>query len=223
MSPTEFSRWTDNTEGVANIVCITNGVGQTILGSPYAIHHGNPNTLFVPSWMIRELDLDNEHCRLERVEPSMCTGLTLQPHTSEHLSAEDPQELLRDAFEQYSCLTPGTTVPLWIETHQITVTIVQLSPTPNTTLCIRNCELTLDLLRPLDMPDVEDTGPDVGNIVHAGAGVPAFPAFPAFPAVNAVAAATDIPAIATPAIDHVARRALMAAAARRRLQKIEAE
>jgi len=33
------------------------------------------------------------------------------------------------------------------------VTIAELGPIPNRTLCIRNCELSLDLLRPLDMPE----------------------------------------------------------------------
>ena len=199
MGAAQFSEWTDNTDGIANIVSVHNAVGQSIAGTPYSVHHGSANTLYMPSWMIRELELDNDNCGIERVTPGPCTGLVLQPHTSEHITAEDPQELLRDAFENYSCLTPGTTIPLWIGTQQITVTIVQLTPTPNTTLCIRNCELTLELLRPLDMPEPVAV-PVVPVIPVAGAGAP-------------ISVVATVPA----PIDIAARRALMAAAARSRM------
>jgi len=208
MSPDQFRVWTENAEGVANIVRIQNSLGHSVLGTPHAIHHGPPKTLFIPSWMIQELTEDTEHCILERAEPGMCTGFVLQPHTSEHLAFADPQEALRDAFEQYSCLTPGTTIPIWIGTHTMTVSIAQMSPTPDTTLCIRNCELTLELLRPLDMPEEKEEPVSV----VAGAGpVKA-------DAVNEIIE-KQVP------IDAVARRALMAAAARKRLEasKIEAE
>jgi hypothetical protein len=153
-SPAQFRTWTDTTEeGVATLLHLTNEEAQTTVGCIFGVHHSEETDIvFIPNWMYQELG--DGTIIAEKAQPSLCTNLVLQPHTSEHLAPEieDPQELLRDAFERYSCLTPGTTIPLWIG-KQITVTIAELGPIPNRTLCIRNCELSLDLLRPLDMPE----------------------------------------------------------------------
>jgi hypothetical protein len=157
----EYERWVMSCEpGQANIVRLTNGVDQSVIGSVYNMHHNDeePDTIFVPSWMFQELQFDDEYVTIERHMPSLCTGLTIQPHTSDHIHAPDPQELLRDAFEQYSCLTMGQTIPLWIsypEPHTFHVTITNLNPgaQDGETLCIQSCEVELDLLRPLDLPE----------------------------------------------------------------------
>ena len=150
-----YERWVTSSEpGIVNIVQLTNGVDQTVVGSIYSVHQDDEDVIYVPDWMYKMLDYDAEHITLTRYEASLCTGLTILPHTSDHIHAPDPQELLRDAFEQYSCLTPGQTLQLWItfpEPHAFTVTITQLAPR-DTTLCIRNCEVELELLPPLDLP-----------------------------------------------------------------------
>lgn len=156
-SPAQFRTWTDSMEeGVATLLHLTNEEAQSTVGCIFGVHHSaETDVIFVPSWMYQELGEGN--IIAEHAQPGLCTNLVLQPHTSEHLNADDPQELLRDAFERYSCLTPGTTIPLWIGNQtQIMVTIAELGPVPNTTLCIRNCELSLDLLRPLDMPEEKE-------------------------------------------------------------------
>jgi hypothetical protein len=122
-----------------------------MIGCVYGVHHSHDtDCIYVPNWMCMELG--EGHLILEKAQPSLCSSMAIQPHTSEHISADDPQELFRNAFENYSCLTPGTIIPLWIG-KQVYVTIVELGPSKHQTLCIRNCEVTLDLMCPLDMPE----------------------------------------------------------------------
>ena len=82
-----------------------------------------------------------------------CWHNILQPHTSDHLSAAvtSAEDFFRDACENYSCLQAGETIPLWVG-KQIDVTIQGLEPAGTEPLCIRNCEIELELLPPLDMP-----------------------------------------------------------------------
>lgn len=148
-----FESWvTSSDPGVATLLKLTNGVGQSVIGAVYSIHHNmtDIDTIYIPSWMYKEIDCDT--CvTLTRVTPSLCSGLVIQPHTSDHLSVADPQELLRNAFERYSCLTPGHILPVWIG-HAFTVTIASLKPRNDETLCILNCEVELELMPPLDLP-----------------------------------------------------------------------
>lgn len=139
--------------GLLQLFQLTNRVDQSIVGSVHGIHSGEPDTVYVPNWMFQCLDLD-DNVELTPFQPSLCTRITIQPHTSDHLHADDPQELLRDAFERYACITMGATIPLWIGLPlPFTVTITDVNPNTNNTLCIRNCEIELELLRPLDMPE----------------------------------------------------------------------
>lgn len=156
----DYEHWiTSSDPGIATIVKLTNGVEQSVVGLVYSMHHNqdqdhDQDCIYVPNWMYKSLHFDDEHVTITRFEGSLCTGLTIQPHTSDHLTAPDPQELLRDGFEQYSCLNPGQEVPLWItypEPHIFYVTVAKLMPL-DTTLCIRNCEMELELLPPLDLP-----------------------------------------------------------------------
>lgn len=148
----EFERYIQESEpGVVALFRIVNAVEQSVVGTLYNPHTQDTDTLYMPQWMISCLDLDDS-VTLELVQPSLCTRIVLQPHTSEHIHAEDPQELLRDAFERYTCVTSGSTIPLWVGTP-MDVTIVSVFPESDAPLCIRNCEIELELLRPLDMPE----------------------------------------------------------------------
>jgi hypothetical protein len=154
-----FQNWISSDAGTVTFVQLKNRVDQSVIGCVYGVHHGDPETLYVPQWICDALDFDSDHIELERVTPSMCTGIVLQPHTSDHICAADPQEFLRDGFEQYSALTPGQTLDLWvgedrtndIQGHVMTCTVLRLLPS-NETLAIRNCEMTLELMPPLDTP-----------------------------------------------------------------------
>lgn len=153
LNQAEFEHWLTSTEpGNISLLQITNSLDQAAIGCPYAIHMNSdyPDTIYIPSWMYARLDMD-DNVQIQRFQPSLCSGLTLQPHTSDHLTLPDPETALRDAFERYACLMPGMDIPLWIG-HAFHVTIAELTPQSNTPLCIRNCELELDLLPPLDTP-----------------------------------------------------------------------
>lgn len=151
LSDSEFEHWVTSSDlGVVTLLEIKNGVEQKVVGSAYGVHNTEEkDVIYVPNWMYKLLDLDDT-ITLSRFNPSLCTGLTIQPHTSDHLLLEEPELSLRNAFENYSCLTPGQEIPLWIG-HSFVVTIADLKPTQGT-LCIRNCELELELLPPLDAP-----------------------------------------------------------------------
>jgi hypothetical protein len=202
----------DAEPGIVHMLEIVNGVDQRTVGCIYGVHHGDEDVLYVPQWMYDELLMDDAHITLRPISPSPCTGLMIQPHTSDHVHAEDPQELLREAFEQYSCLTPDTTIPLWLESQQkqVQVTIMEVRPHTGETRCIRNCEIELELMRPLDMP-LPALAPT--------AALPE-PASASAPASFAGAGCVLDPGIAVePTAD---RRQMMAEAARRRLKNTSA-
>lgn len=210
-SPTHFRLLTEDAEpGITTLLHLTNEDAQTTVGCIYGVHHSSEtDLLYVPHWMYNELG--DGAVIVEPAQLGLCTRLVLQPHTSEHLSVEDPQELLRDAFERYSCLTPGTTIPLWIG-HAITVTISELGPVPNMALCIRNCELTLELLRPLDMPDEEPVAEPPAAVEPAAVEPTAVePSAAVEPAAEPVVAPTNT------IVDTRPRHVIMAEAARKRL------
>ena len=152
LDKSEFEHWvTSSEEGIVNVLELTNGVQQTAIGHPYNVHHNeDPSVVYVPNWMYKRLDLDDANVTLTRFQPSLCTGFSLQPHTSDHLTFQDPETTLRNAFENYSCLMPSTEIPLWIG-YAFYVTIDSVKPV-NEPVCIRNCEVELDLLPPLDAP-----------------------------------------------------------------------
>ena len=145
-------RITQSEPGTIALVQLTNSVEQTAIGSVYGIHTNEeePDTIYVPSWIYKQLEID-ESVQISRIQPALCTGLTIQPHVSDHLMLSDPVITLRNAFEKYSCLTPGLEIPLWIG-YTFPVTIVTLQPSNQSPLCITNCEMELDLLPPLDSP-----------------------------------------------------------------------
>ena len=158
----EFEHWLSE-PGVVSILRLTNGVEQFAIGSVYNVHYNDPEVIYIPSWMCARLTEDDT-VQIERFQPSLCTGLTLQPHTSDHLTLEDPVTVLRDAFENYSCLMPGMEIPLWIGSKMY-VTISELQPIANTPLCIRNCELEIDLLPPYDLAIQEFTEKEPANTI----------------------------------------------------------
>lgn len=146
----EFDHWARQTQpGVLSVIGLTNSVEQMVVGAPFS-SHDVPNTIYVPYWMFQRLDADQTTIHITHVEPGLCTQITMQPYTSEHLRAEDPLEALRDAFENYSCIQAGFTIPLWVGGVALQVDINSTLPAGVEPLCIRNGTLDLELLRPLD-------------------------------------------------------------------------
>jgi hypothetical protein len=84
------------------------------------------------------------------------------------------------------------------------VTIAELGPVSNSTLCIRNCELSLELLRPLDMPEE----------VRAEE---------AEEAVKAVKAVPEVVGTVNTIIDARPRHVIMAEVARRRMMAVQVD
>ncbi len=154
-----FERWVSLSEpGVAMLARLENSAGQFSVGVVQDVHYESDDVLYVPQWMIARLDA-GDTVTVDHYEPNLCMGLTIQPHTSDHVLAADPQVYLRDAFERYSCLIPGQTLPLWVgpseqnpENHTMYVDIATLRPSGDEPLCIPNCEIELELLPPLDTP-----------------------------------------------------------------------
>ena len=153
LNKSAYEHWVTSSDvGVVTVIELKNALEQSVVGTPYNVHHNleDPDVIYVPNWMFKRLDLD-DMVTLSRYEPSLCTGLKLQPHTSDHLTFQDPELTLRNAFERYSCLMPNQEIPLWIG-YEFTVTIANLNPTNDKPLCIRDCELELELMPPLDAP-----------------------------------------------------------------------
>ena len=150
----EFTRWMNESEpGIATILSLTNRLEQKVNGFLFGVTHES-DTIYVPHRMYKALDMDTDDITIERIQPSLCTRVTLQPFTSDHCSSENPLELFRDAFERYTCLSVGDEVSLWIG-YPVQAIIAGLEPPVDEPLCIRGCELELDLLKPLDMPEEE--------------------------------------------------------------------
>jgi hypothetical protein len=147
-----FERFT-NTDGPA-VVRLQNSVEQTIPALIYAVHYGDRNTMYAPSWICDELAHDMDTIELFPIRPNVGTQITIVPHTSDYLDvAEDPVTVLRNGFEQYTCLVRGLDYKIWLGSHSFTITITDMLPPEESVIYIRGHELELELLPPLDRPD----------------------------------------------------------------------
>ena len=156
-----FERWlTEEEAGSVVIVQL-----DTIAACMYAPHNGPNDLIYAPSWMCyalhtkqeAESDDDDDYIIPIRYKPSMCTFLKLQPHTSTHLEnqMDSPEDVLSRGFEQYTCLSEGQTLSIRLESGEtMDVTVMEAHPQSEekSPLCIRNTEINLELLPPLDMP-----------------------------------------------------------------------
>jgi hypothetical protein len=143
----------DSDEGTTVCLVLKNGVDQVLTGCLFGVHDDDNDLVYVPSWMYHELDMDDTHVSLERAALGLCTGLMVQPHSSEHTCVENPLELLQHAFEYYTTLTSGATIPLYLpDDKSMMVTVLEVRPMSQEPRCLRNGEIELELMRPLDMP-----------------------------------------------------------------------
>jgi hypothetical protein len=147
--------------GVAGIARLSNRVGSEVYGVVFGVHQGEDDTIYAPQWMCAAMECDPDGVSLARASPSLGTRIKIVPHTSDHLSAEDPQTLLRDAFENYTCLMNGFDYKLWIEDHAMTVTLLEIHPAGQEVIFVRDCEIELELEGPLDRPATPPPPPEI--------------------------------------------------------------
>jgi hypothetical protein len=151
--------------GAVLVLRLTNGVGQTVVGTPFGYHHDRNNAIYVPQWMLEMLEYETENVRIDVCTPSLCSRIRIVPFTSEHLVAEDPQIYFRDGFEAYTCIQRGLVVPLFSDGKSVTVSVDDVIPNTDEPLCIRDVELELDLARPLDRPPTPPVSEPVSESV----------------------------------------------------------
>ena len=202
VSRRQFEDFLVGTEvGVAGIARLTNRVGSEAYGVVFGVHMGDDDTIYAPQWMCAAMEYDPDGVSLTRATPSLGTRIKIVPHTSDHLASEDPQTLLRDAFENYTCLMNGQDYKLWLEDHAMTVTLLEIYPVGQEVICVRDCEIELELEAPLDRPA---TPPPALALPEASSQVP-----------EELPTVAEEPSRPRPTREELA--ALMGAAARRRL------
>ena len=112
-------------------------------------HTGLDEVVYAPSWICQVLDVEGgETIELEKAHPSLGSTITIKPHTSQYSLLDDPVSELRNAFENYSCLSAGVDIPLMVSGEVIIVSIIETgSKEP---VCIRGIELEVKIETPLD-------------------------------------------------------------------------
>jgi hypothetical protein len=162
-----FERWLTAEDAGSVVIVRLDGVPACM----YAPHSGPRNIIYAPMWICEELgvsldppeeDEGDDYIVPERLHPSMCTFMKVQPHTSEHLPScvggtggdAMPEDTLSRAFEEYTCLRNNQTVMLHLPSgNRMFVTITEALTTEGEAtgpMCVRNTEIAMDLLEPLD-------------------------------------------------------------------------
>jgi hypothetical protein len=150
----EFERYmlAADTDSVVTLR-LKNSAEQVTVGAVFAAHFGDADTIYAPLWMYEALELDTVDVSVERFFPLLGTSITIQPHTSDYLAmGDDPQETLKEGFEQYTCLSVGEDYKIWLGSFSFTITLQDIEPAETGVICIRNRELGLHILPPLDAP-----------------------------------------------------------------------
>ncbi len=196
-----FQRWL-LAEEVGSVVIVRI---EGVVACMYGPHTDGNLRIYAPTWMCRELGVsldppedEDDYFEVERIQPDLCRFLQVQPHTSDHLYTGDPEETLSRAFEEYTCVAPGQTLTLRLPNGICMEATILTSEPAEGPLCIRNAEITLDLLQPLDAIPEPLTPEPLIEPVHF-----------------VEPAATTTPSMPS----REERRALYAAAALQRLQK----
>lgn len=150
----EFERYmlAADTDSVVTLR-LKNTAEQVAVGAVFAAHFGDADIIYAPLWIYEALELDTDNVSVERFFPLLGTSITIQPHTSDYLAmGDDPQETLKEGFEQYTCLTVGRDYQIWLGAFSFKITLQDITPAETGVICIRNRELGLHLLPPLDAP-----------------------------------------------------------------------
>jgi hypothetical protein len=222
-----FERWL-TAEDAGSVVIVKL---QDVAACIYGPHGEAEDILYAPTWMCSTLrvsldpPMEDEDLAIDdyieplRFRPDMCTHVKLQPHTSDHIRLVEEmgvsvEDVLSRALEEYTCLMEGQTLTLHLENGSVlTVDVLEALPRPTdgmTPLCIRSTEITLDLEAPLDRPATPLPTRPVGGSPPPWFTVPTLPSTPLQPLPPSPPSPPPMPS-------KEERRALMAAAAMRRL------
>ena len=107
-------------------------------------HNGPDDAVYVPMWGCNVLGCYGEETvQIERAHPSIGLKIKIKPHETRYADKDDPVAVLRDAFENYACLTSGADIPLMIDGEQLVVSV--LETTPAGPICIRGVELEVEI------------------------------------------------------------------------------
>lgn len=138
-----FTQWLDN-KAVA--LLLSNAVEQEVAGTMFHAHTKEQDVVYVPDWMLQSLEYDHERCRMEPIELSSCTGITLQPHNEEDV---EEMELLQMALERYSVVSEGQELTLW-HPYGYPFSVRVLSATPaHPWVSIAQADIPLTMVPPL--------------------------------------------------------------------------
>ncbi len=130
-------------------VKLVNTAPQHVYCNVYASHIDEKDVVYVPEWILVALEHDIYNVSIEPVNPTKCSGITLAPHTAIEF------EHLKNGFERYSCLRAGGTYKLWnpdSEKMYTLITVLETQPHSFEYLSIMNCDINLELRKPLDSP-----------------------------------------------------------------------
>jgi hypothetical protein len=238
-----FRTWMSEEEAGSLIIVLLEGGKELVTACMYGYHNDSSNIIYAPSWICEALgtsldpfgddedETDDDLIIMTRHRPSMCSSVKLQPFTGHHLRVEGeaPDEALSRGFEEYTCLKEGQTMNLRLSNGDVmTVTVVEAQPRHTRDpphLCIRNTELLLDLLPPLDeVEHIEDDPiPRIATPVFlpmggSPTGVLSFPGLLAATQQHASQHAPPVQPKALSNEERAQRRAIMAEAALRRFQ-----
>ena len=138
-----FTQWLDN-KAVA--LLLSNAVEQEVAGTMFHAHTKEQDVVYVPDWMLHSLEYDHERCRMEPIELSSCTVITLQPHNEEDV---EEMELLQMALERYSVVSEGQELTLW-HPYGYPFSVRVLSATPaHPWVSIAQADIPLTMVPPL--------------------------------------------------------------------------
>jgi len=106
------------------------------------VHHGERYMIIAPSWATGLLGC-GELVTMERAYPGIGSRIKIRPQSTEYTEADDPVEVLQRAFEAYSCITPGTELPLMVDGRRLIVEV--LDTNGGGPICIRGVELEVEI------------------------------------------------------------------------------
>ena len=180
------------------ILAIKRG-GRSINTFIRGTHTDADESVYAPSWVCQALGVEvGEPVELERALPGIGSTITIKPHTSAYSLLEDPVSELRNAFENYSCLSDGIDIPLMVAGELLIVSIIDVGSVGP--ICIRGLELEVKIETPLDK-EAEERG------AEAAAAIAEETAEAMAEAVRALAKAEEVAAANKFIHDEAARKA----------------
>lgn len=129
---------------------------QTTYATISGVHTEGSEMVMLPTWMCQQLGCDCGDAVSFELFTNTHTGLNIriQPHTSGYATLDDPVSALSMAFEHYTVLVTGMTIPLLVNGSNLIVNIIDTHS--NKPICIRGVELAVEIDTPLDMPVEEE-------------------------------------------------------------------